>query len=76
MSLRRPHSREWLSFIVAPFLLSIQSIGHSPQPEGHVTEQETSVSDSESEYDSLPDSTSQRIDLQYVFGPATSLFQQ
>ncbi|KAG1838835.1 hypothetical protein C8R48DRAFT_94892 [Suillus tomentosus] len=68
MSLRTPHNREWLSFFVVPFLLSIQSIGHSPQPEGHVTEQETSVSDSESEHESLPDSTSQRIDLRYVFG--------
>ncbi|KAG2141165.1 uncharacterized protein EDB93DRAFT_1294991 [Suillus bovinus] len=41
-----------------------QFIGHSTQPERHGTEQDTSVSDSESEHESLPDgTTSHRIDL-------------
>ncbi|KAG1852708.1 hypothetical protein F4604DRAFT_1294492 [Suillus subluteus] len=38
--------------------------GHSPQLERHVTEQETSISDSESEHESLPDSYLRRIGLQ------------
>lgn len=40
-----------------------QLSGHSSQPEKRATEQETSVSDNESEHESLPDSTLQR-DLQ------------
>ncbi|KAG1843377.1 hypothetical protein DFJ58DRAFT_39635 [Suillus subalutaceus] len=44
-----------------------QLSGHSPQLERHVTEQETSISDSESEHESLPDSYLRRIGLQYVF---------
>ncbi|KAG1804404.1 uncharacterized protein BJ212DRAFT_897616 [Suillus subaureus] len=41
-----------------------QLSGYSPQPVRHVTEQGTSVSDSESEHTSLPDSNLHRIDLQ------------
>jgi hypothetical protein len=49
-------------------LLSIPSSGHSPQHESHVTEQETSDSESEHETSSLPNNTFHRTDLQYVFG--------